>query len=187
MRVFHWTKEFHVHRESSLVSVWVALPALPIHFFDKHSFLSILSPVGTPLFLYSATASSTRPSVARACVEVDLLKPVCSRVWVAVEGEGGFWQEIVIEHLPSYCSSCWRLGHSNAECNKDRLQSRPGHLLSKENGKRIGLRAVWCPDDMAEYGGAALPTEVGVAERENKGIEGLGVGVAREAEAAVAW
>ncbi|XP_071933183.1 uncharacterized protein [Coffea arabica] len=100
-RVFKWTRDFHGHRESSLVSVWVSLPSLPIHYYDKHSLFSILSPVGMPLFLDSATVSGTRPSVARACVEIDLLKPLCSRVWVAVKGEGGFWQSIEVENLPS--------------------------------------------------------------------------------------
>nr|XP_027071951.1 uncharacterized protein LOC113696766 [Coffea arabica] len=81
--------DFHVHRESSLAPVWVSLPMLPIHFHDKHSLFSILAPVGRPLFVDTTTAAGTRPNVARACVEIDLLKPPCSRVWVAVEGEPG--------------------------------------------------------------------------------------------------
>ena len=119
MRIFRWTREFHVKKESALVPVWASLPVLPVHYFDKHSLFSILAPVGKPLFLDSATAAGTRPSVARVCVEVDLLKPICSRVWVAVEGEGGFWQNIVLENTPKYCSACWRLGHSVEECKKD--------------------------------------------------------------------
>ncbi|XP_027122242.1 uncharacterized protein [Coffea arabica] len=112
MRVFRWRRDFHVQKESSLAPVWVTLPALPIHYFDKHSLFSILSPVGKPLFLDAATSAGTRPSVARVCVEVDLVKPICSQVWVAVEGEIGFWQQIIIEDLPSYCSVCWQLRHS---------------------------------------------------------------------------
>ena len=97
----------------------MALPALPIHYFDKHSLFSILSPVSRPLFLDLATAAGTRPSVARVCVEVDVVKPIVSRICVAVEGETGFWQKIVTEGVPSYCSSCWRLGHSPEECKKN--------------------------------------------------------------------
>nr|XP_027099133.1 uncharacterized protein LOC113718424 [Coffea arabica] len=119
MRVFRWTREFHVHKESSLVPVWVSLPALPIHFHDKNSLFSILSPIRKPLFLDAATTTSTRPSVAKACVEIDLLKTLCSRVWVAVEGEGGFWQKVVMEDVPKYCLNCWRLGHSEEECRKN--------------------------------------------------------------------
>ncbi|XP_027156068.1 uncharacterized protein LOC113766259 [Coffea eugenioides] len=119
MRVFRWTRDFHVKKESALAPVWASLPALPIHYFDKHSLFSILAPVRKPLFLDSATAAGTRPSVARVCVEVDLLKPICSRVWVAVEGELGFWQNIVLDDTPKYCSACWRLGHLVEECKKD--------------------------------------------------------------------
>ena len=78
-----------------------------------------LSPVGKPLFLDAAMVAGTRPSVARVCVEVDLVKPICLRVWVAVEGETGFWQQIVVEDLPSYCSKCWRLGHSIGNCKRE--------------------------------------------------------------------
>ncbi|XP_071928030.1 uncharacterized protein [Coffea arabica] len=119
MLVFRWTREFHVHKESSLVPVWVNLPNLPIHYFDKHSLFSILSPVGRPLFLDSATAAGTRPSVARVCLEIDVSKQVVPRIWVAVEGESGFWQKIVPENIPPYCSCCWRLGHLTLDCKKN--------------------------------------------------------------------
>ena len=33
MRVFRWTRDFHVHKETPLVPVWVNLPALLIRFF----------------------------------------------------------------------------------------------------------------------------------------------------------
>ncbi|XP_027098892.2 uncharacterized protein [Coffea arabica] len=66
--------EFHVKKESALVPVWASLPALPVHYFDKHSLFSILAPVGKPLFLDSATAAGMRPSVARVCVEAQVVK-----------------------------------------------------------------------------------------------------------------
>ena len=125
MRVFRWTREFHVHKESSLVPVCVSLPALQIHFHDKNSLFSILSPIGKPLFLDATIAVGTRPSVAKACVEIDLRKSICSRVWVAVEGEGGFWQKVVMEEVPKYCTTCWRLGHSVEECRKNDANPRP--------------------------------------------------------------
>ena len=119
MRVFRWRRDFHVQKETSLAPVWVTLPALPIHYCDKHVLFSILSPAVKPLFLDAATSAGTRPGVARVCVKVDLVKPICSRVWVAVEGETGFWQQIVIDDLSSYCSKCWRLGHSVGDCKRN--------------------------------------------------------------------
>ncbi|XP_027183169.1 uncharacterized protein LOC113781432 [Coffea eugenioides] len=133
MRVFRRTREFHVHtyRESSLVPVWIVLPSLPIHYSDKHSLFSILSPVGRPLFLDSATAAGTRPSVARECVEIDVAKLVVPRVWVAVKDESGFWQRIVPENIPPYCSFCSRLGHSHEECKKNLNKVGSRHQLKQ--------------------------------------------------------
>ena len=85
MRVFHWTRDFHVHKKLSVAPMWVSLPALSIHYFDKHSLFSILSPIGRPLFLDLATAAGTRPSVARVCVEIDVARPIVSRVYVTPE------------------------------------------------------------------------------------------------------
>ena len=75
MRVFRWTRDFHVHNESSLVLVWVSLLDLPIYYFDKQTLFSIISPVGKSLFLDSAMAAGMRPSVVRLRVEVGLGKP----------------------------------------------------------------------------------------------------------------
>ncbi|XP_027101284.2 uncharacterized protein [Coffea arabica] len=127
MRVFRWTRDFHGHKESSLAPVWVSLPSLPIHYFDKHSLFSITSLVGKPLFLDSATAAASRSNKARVCVEVDLLKPICTRVWISVEGEMRFWQKIVPEEMPCYCSACWRLGCSVDECRKNSSEQHVTH------------------------------------------------------------
>nr|XP_027083516.1 uncharacterized protein LOC113705806 [Coffea arabica] len=133
MRVFHWSPDFHVQRESSLAPVWIALPCLTIHFFDKHSLFSIASVVGRPLYVDAATSSVSRPSVARVCVEVDLLHPLPQRVWVGMSGEAdGFWQQIVAEHLPQYCNKCWHMGHAREDCKADDLLFR-----MKCSGKEI--------------------------------------------------
>ncbi|KAM7492321.1 hypothetical protein LguiA_035242 [Lonicera macranthoides] len=59
-----------------------------------------------------ATATVDRPSVARVCIEMDLLKNFPSRIWIG----SGFWQRIVYEIVPSYCTKCYRQGHNNVEC-----------------------------------------------------------------------
>ena len=91
MRVFKWTSKFHVDRESSLVPVWFRLPKLPIHLFAKPCLFHIVSCLGNPLFVDTATSSFSRPNVARVCVEVDLLKTLPMRVWVDMGDGDGFW------------------------------------------------------------------------------------------------
>mgnify|MGYP004722571369 FL=1 len=80
MRVFKWSLAFHVDREPSVVPVWFQLPKLPLHFFHKEALFQVAEVVGVPLLVDAVTMAVSRPSVARVCVEVDLLKPRHSRI-----------------------------------------------------------------------------------------------------------
>ena len=117
MRVFKWTTDFHVDRESSVVPLWLQLPKLPLHFFNKQVIFQIASMVGNPLLVDAATLAVSRPSVARVCVEMDLLRSTPSRVWIGNGNHAGFWQELVVENLPRYCSHCFRQGHDVETCH----------------------------------------------------------------------
>ena len=90
MRVLKWFAAFHVDREASVVSVWFQLPKLPIHFFHKGCLFQIVSCLGKLLFVDSAAASGVRPSVAGACVEIDLLQTLPLRIWIGNGEHEGF-------------------------------------------------------------------------------------------------
>ena len=102
MRVFKWTPSFHVDREPSVVPVWFQVPKLPLHLFHKETLFQIAEVVGVPLLVDAATLAVSRPSVARVCVEVDLMKQRPSRVWIGTGQHDRFWQELVPENLPPY-------------------------------------------------------------------------------------
>ncbi|XP_071939955.1 uncharacterized protein [Coffea arabica] len=129
MRVFKWTTDFHVDRESSVVPLWLQLPKLPLHFFNKEVIFQIASMVGNPLLVDTATLAVSRPSVARVCVEMDLLRSTPSLVWIGNGNHTGFWQELVVENLPRYCSHCFRQGHDVENCHvlKPELRGASGH------------------------------------------------------------
>lgn len=131
MRVFKWTPRFHVDRESSLVPVWFSLPKLPVHLFHKSCLFQIVACLGRPLYLDSATVSLSRPSVARVCVELDLLKTLPSRVWIVMGAGEGFWQPLVAESLPLYCSHCFRQGHIPETCHVLHPELRPPRRQAK--------------------------------------------------------
>ncbi|XP_027156573.1 uncharacterized protein LOC113757588 [Coffea eugenioides] len=131
MRVFKWTPGFHVDRESPIVPLWFQLPKLPLHFFHKEVLFQIMSCVGVPLLVDAATLAVSRPSVARVCVEVDLLRTLPSRVWIGNGDSAGFWQELEVEFLPQYCTHCCRQGHGENNC----------HILHPEMRHSIGQRA----------------------------------------------
>ncbi|XP_027158576.1 uncharacterized protein LOC113760210 [Coffea eugenioides] len=132
MRVFKWSPAFHVDKEPSVVPVWFKLPKLPLHYFNKECLFQIVNVLGSPLFVDAATMAASRPSVARVCVEIDLLKPLTLRVWIGNGDHEGFWQALILENMPKYCSHCFRQGHTQNECHvlyPDLRTERP--LISK--------------------------------------------------------
>src|SRR3954469_21867824 len=82
MRVFRWTPDFRSDVESPLAPVWVGFPNLPIYMFNKVCLFSIGRLLGTPITLDIAIAEFKRPSMAKICVQVDLLKDLPKRVWL---------------------------------------------------------------------------------------------------------
>lgn len=117
MRIFKWSASFRADVESSVVPVWISLPNLPLFMLNKQCLFSIGNLVGQPLTLDLATAELKRPSLAKICVQVDLLKKLPHRVHLDCGEElPPFWQEIVYEKLPKYCAHCMRLGHNVRDC-----------------------------------------------------------------------
>lgn len=81
------------------------------------------------------TLTLTHPIHARMCIEVDVSKPLPTRVWIrsSKEEEVGFWQKIVYEGNISYCYHCCLLGHDFSECRKAHPQ-----LASKNAAPKVG-------------------------------------------------
>lgn len=67
--------------------------------------------MGKPIRVDYATNHLTRARYARVCVEIDLTKPILSKVWV-----GNHWQTILYENLHSLCFHCGRVGHQKSQC-----------------------------------------------------------------------
>ncbi|KAK4384597.1 hypothetical protein Sango_3045000 [Sesamum angolense] len=67
MRVFKWTPNFDPQIESPIAPVWIRLPALPVHLFEKNALFTLATKIGKPLRMDEPTADLSRP-VARVCV-----------------------------------------------------------------------------------------------------------------------
>ena len=116
MRVFKWSTTFHSSEESPIVSVWVLLPFLPVHYIRcKETLYSIAATIGKPLRIDHATASVSRPTVARVLIEYDISKPLLKRLWIR-EKNTSFWQYITFENVSRYCATCKHVGHSDDTC-----------------------------------------------------------------------
>ncbi|KAI0516335.1 hypothetical protein KFK09_009007 [Dendrobium nobile] len=117
MRILKWTPFFDVKEESPIVPIWISFPNLRLHFFNPTVLHALGSIFGRPLQTDQATASRTRPSVARILVEVDITKKHAKEVWVGSKALG-YLQKVEFEKIPDFCTHCKAHGHSIAECFK---------------------------------------------------------------------
>ncbi|KAL0448828.1 UNVERIFIED_CONTAM: hypothetical protein Slati_1439200 [Sesamum latifolium] len=86
--------------------------------------------VGKPLRVDESTADIFRPGLARVCVELDLLKPKVSEVFVGT-GYKSFMQQIIYENCPHYCCFCRHIGHEEKEC----IEKNKGEQFDVEKQK----------------------------------------------------
>ncbi|KAK6153238.1 hypothetical protein DH2020_012877 [Rehmannia glutinosa] len=123
-RVFKWTPSFNPKMEAPLAPVWIRLLGLPIHFFDHNALLAIGNIIGTPLQVESLTATRSRLSMARVCVELDLLKERIEEIVLEFD-DTSHAQKIIYERIPDYCTHCKHIGHSIEGCYMNGKISRP--------------------------------------------------------------
>ena len=97
----------------SSMLVWVRFPELPVEYFHKQALFEIAKLVGLPIKVDLATDSVSRARYARVCIEISLLKPLVSKIWVE-----NAWQQIKYENLDLLCFSCGIVGHLAAHCNQ---------------------------------------------------------------------
>ncbi|KAL0928476.1 hypothetical protein M5K25_000360 [Dendrobium thyrsiflorum] len=115
MRLIKWSPSFDVDVESPVVPIWVSFPNLRPHLFSPRILQGLGSIFGRPLKIYQATSIGSRPSVALILVELDVSIQHPDKAWVGPDNLG-YVQSVVLENVPSYCSHCKALDHSNADC-----------------------------------------------------------------------
>ncbi|KAG6513034.1 hypothetical protein ZIOFF_031180 [Zingiber officinale] len=124
LRIFKWTPHFSYEAESSVVPVWVQFPDLPVHMINKNCVFSMARIVGCPIKIDEATADGSRLFMARACVEIDLLKPRVEQFLIGI-GDEHRLQRVVYERTPEYCQYCRHLGHAEVDCYVAGNKPRP--------------------------------------------------------------
>lgn len=91
-RLFHWTPNFKIGKDSSMEAVWVKLHNLPLQYYNE--------------------------TYARICFELDVSKPMLDAIFVGMLKDQGWFQEIEYEGNNAYCTYCGLLGHVIGLCHK---------------------------------------------------------------------
>ncbi|KAF8369557.1 hypothetical protein HHK36_032420 [Tetracentron sinense] len=131
-RFFKWTPSFIAGIEPSLVPIWVNFPNLPLHLFNESALTSIGNIIGKVLKMDGPTKTWTRPSAARVCIEVDLLKKNPDRFWLGI-GNKGRWQDIVYEKSTLFCTRCKKIGHEFETCKSGKnIRNKQKVVLQRE-------------------------------------------------------
>lgn len=92
--------------------------AFPTLLFPESHLREAVCPIGKFLKSDLRTQNFTHPMYARACIEVNLSKPLPSRIKVKLGTYGYVWQKVVYESNIEFCSNCSIQGHTAQNCRK---------------------------------------------------------------------
>ena len=144
MRIQAWTPDFTPEEETPVVPIWVSIPGLPWHCYNKVFLSTVLESIGKVLFLDSPTSQRTRGSTIRVKVQIDLTKERPSHVWLGFKNSNpnkGRWLKVEYEGIPSYCFYCRHQGHKDEVCTIKRrdeeIQQRK-EMNAAKNSKEKG-------------------------------------------------
>ena len=107
-----WTPDFNPSDGCfGRTMLWVRLESLNMMYFEESAMKTIMSGIGKPIKIDFTTRMMERGNFARACVEVDLSKPVARKIWIQ-----DHWHEVLYESLHLICKRCDCYGHLERDC-----------------------------------------------------------------------
>lgn len=132
-RLFRWTPEFEVGKDSAIATVLVKLYNLPLHYFDEASLVWLGSLLSTVLHIHPSTLALTSQQYAKICVEMDVSKPFLKNLWIGTLKEYEWMVSLEYEGNQAYCTYCGLLGHMEGLCRKNRnVQGNNNLVATKE-------------------------------------------------------
>ena len=109
-----WTPSFYFTKTAiEQVTVWVRLPGLAVHLYDRKILQKLGELVGTVIKIDANTTLSIRGCFARVAVTISLDKPLVSQFVL-----DGKIQKVEYEGLPVICFKCGRYGHNSNTCKE---------------------------------------------------------------------
>ncbi|KAL6289824.1 hypothetical protein ACE6H2_007334 [Prunus campanulata] len=95
----------------SRITIWVRLSGMGVEFFNSETIKCIGDLIGSSYKVDVHTVGQMRGKFARACVEIDLNKPLIP--YLVVEGRP---VRVEYKNLPVICFNCCRVGHNKEYC-----------------------------------------------------------------------
>ncbi|KAJ4846737.1 hypothetical protein Tsubulata_010219 [Turnera subulata] len=107
-----WRPQFDpaAHKVTTVVA-WVQLPGLSCEYYDRPLLNAVCNEIGVMVRVDYNTDEALRGKFARVAIELDLSKPLQSKVCVA-----GKWYFVSYENLPDICFECGHVGHNLSTC-----------------------------------------------------------------------
>lgn len=132
-RLFRWTPDFEIGKDSTYVAVWVKFHNLPLHYYNESSLHRLGSTLGNVLRVHTDTLNLTQQVFAKVCIEMDITKPFVESVWIGTSKEQGWKIDVEYQGNQTYCTFCGLLGHTVGLCRKK--QQIQGKAIVEEKGK----------------------------------------------------
>lgn len=130
-RLFRWFSDYNPKKESTVTTIWVRLPNLPLYLYES-SFTEAIVLFGYFVSVDDDIIACTSLKFARACVELDVTKPIPKAIWINPPDNRSYYQDIEIESKLGYCTRCKVHGHSFVSCRK-RKDSKTKDTNSRKN------------------------------------------------------
>ncbi|XP_020686398.1 uncharacterized protein LOC110102406 [Dendrobium catenatum] len=144
MQILKWTPFFDIKEESSIVPIWISFPSLRLHFFNPKVLHALGLIFGRPLQTDQATASRTRPYVARVLVEVDISKKHPKEIWDGSKASG-YLQKAEFEEVPDFYSHCKIHGHAQNDCFKLHSDLKKTNVMNNGKHGSTGNKTIYMP------------------------------------------
>ncbi|KAJ0088691.1 hypothetical protein Patl1_32423 [Pistacia atlantica] len=155
-RLFKWTRDFDLEKESPLAPQWIFLPGLPMHVYRRDCLQILATRFGRFLGTDNATLNKTRATGARLCVEMNLKEENIKGFPIIVSANKTIWQEVryekpehVAERLKKGKLVRSDTGRQNEVLGSDQFSSLVGDGIAEKSRKDMHTSQV------SEYGAMA--------------------------------
>ncbi|XVF29489.1 hypothetical protein REPUB_Repub15cG0125200 [Reevesia pubescens] len=134
LTINRWSPGFWLEEASiDKVAAWVYFLDLPLKFYDSAILRRMGNLIGKAVRIDRTTSNILRGKFARLCVDLDLSKPLVSKIFIA-----GRWQRVEYKGLKMLCYHCGRFGHNENECEvKKKVTLKSKHKKMAEVGKFV--------------------------------------------------